>query len=169
MTNYKDPKTYLSTQVSRRGKSGPCGVYLTNVTIVAEASTDYGYKASFDKCGPHQPPLDISLEDWQDLLVRLRFDNPQVPQTVHTMEEYDELFNYQFFSEGGYMGLNVFAPSLDTEMFEHLVCSCQDALIFASNFAGKIPTNIRFSIGYASMRWDNLAEEGEVQEQDLSF
>lgn len=158
-TNYKDPKSYVDSLVTKRGKSGPDGVYLTNLTVVAEAESDYGYKVNFAGCSSNTPPSDVEYGDWLDLLVQLREDNPQTPQSVHATGEV-----YQFIPEGGYISLNVFVPSLDLQMFEYFVSSSQYALNYVAKFAGKIPTHIRFSIGYATSKWGDLVDSGYVTE-----
>lgn len=139
---------------------------MTNVTIVAEADLDYGYHVSIDKCGPNLPPVGVTLEDWHSLLINLRNDNPQLPYAVVSDED---SAIYQFMPEGGNMSLNVFIPVADTQMAEYLVCQAQDMLAFVANFSGKIPTFVRFSIGYAHSFWHDLEEDGELLEQDLSF
>lgn len=171
-TNHKDPLSYLNSLISKRGKSGPDGVYLTNLTIVAEANTDYDYKVNYRKCGARTPLIGTNYTDWIELLVNLREDNPQTPQTLPTDSDLvpvDSEAIYQFVPEGGMLSLNVFMPYLDTQLFEHLVCSTQDMLTYVAGFAGKIPSHIRFSIGYATSKWGDLAESGEVEEYDLSY
>jgi hypothetical protein len=38
-----------------------------------------------------------------------------------------------------------------------------------ANFAGKVPTSIRFTIGAVSMDWDDLVEHGGAREVDIGF
>jgi hypothetical protein len=171
-TNYKDPKAYLSSLISKRGNSGPDGVYVTNLTIVAEADSDYGYKVNFRNCGHLTPPVGLDYVSWVELLVCLRFDNPQTPKVISTEPDLiplDSTALYQFVPEGGSMSLNVFLPFMDAQMFEYMVSYSQDMLSFAANFAGKVATNVRFNIGYATSKWDDLVESGEVEEQERSF
>lgn len=171
-TNYKDPQSYLNEMVSKRGKSGPEGVYLTNLTVVAEAETDYGYKVNFGKCGHGTPPSGVEYMDWLELLVELREDNPQFPRFLVTntgLAPWDKTAIYQFLPEGGAISLNVFLPYLDSQMFEYFVCTGQDILTYVSDFIGKFPTHIRYSIGYATSSWEDLVESGEVLEQDFSY
>lgn len=171
-THHKDPLSYLNFLISKRGKSGPEGIYLTDMTIVAEAAVDYGYKANYGKCGPNSPITGVNYTDWLQLLVNLREDNPQFPHTISADDELvplDSKAMYQFISEGSSMRLNVFKPYLDAKMFEFLVCSTQDMLSYVADFSGKIPSHIRFSIGYATSRWEDLSDSGEVEEHDLSY
>lgn len=164
-TNYKDPKTYLESLISKRGKSGSGGVYLTNLTIVAEAESDYGYKANYRRCGSNTPPVGTDLSRWHQVLVNLREDNSQLPFTLNTERLLcclDDEAIYQFIPEGASMSLNVFLPFLDSKMFEHWVCTTQDMLSYAAGFASKFPSHIRFTIGYATSKWDDLVDSGEV-------
>lgn len=163
--NHKDPETYLTQLVAKRGKSGPTGVYLTSVTVVAEAQSDYGYKANIGKSEPLIPPAGIELEDWLYLLVSLRQDNPQIPQVLGPSMG----MMYQFVPEGGSLSLNVFCPLINVGGLGHMVCFCQDMLQTVADFVCKIPTTIRFSIGYAFKDWENLAIDGEVEELELTY
>lgn len=162
--NHKDPKTYLIESVSKRGRSGPDGVYLTNLTVVAESTTDYGYKANILRAAPLTPPVSICYEEWLSLIVKLRTDSVQNPCSIFT----DEAI-YQFLPEGGSISLNVFIPVLDADTFEYFVCFCQDMMECVSEFTGKLALSIRFSIGYCNRTWRDLADDGEVEEQDFSF
>jgi hypothetical protein len=38
-----------------------------------------------------------------------------------------------------------------------------------AQFAGKTPTHLRFTIGAASMEWDDLVERGCAREVDIGF
>lgn len=162
--NYQDPKTYLNNAVTKRGKSGAEGVYLTNVTVVAEATADYGYKLNLAGTALFYPPFPFEQENWLTLLVSLRGGSRETPHHVSTKSEI-----FQFVPEGGNISLNVFVPYLNADIFEVYVSECQEMLQFICDFSGKIPTFIRFHIGYAFRKWDTLAEEGEVEEQDFSF
>jgi hypothetical protein len=167
--NYQDPKAYLNNAVTKRGKSGAEGVYLSNVTVVADCSIDYGYRANASGTSLYNPPFPFDYEDWLSVLVAMRGNPYDVPTHLITEDA-----TFQFIPEGGNIYLNVFIPLLNADVFEIYVSECQGMLQFVGDFAGKIPTFIRFSIGYAFRKWDRLAEEGEVQaseypEQDLSY
>lgn len=161
---YQDPKTYISTLAAKRGKSGIRGVYLTNVTIVAEASTDYGYKVNFSSVRPLEGPENAVREDWLEVLVAMRADVTQDPQCLSFKDGI-----YQFLPEGNNVSLNVFLPQLEVELFEYHVCLAQDLLQCLASFAGKVATTIRFNIGFVNRSWADLAEVGEVEERELSY
>lgn len=163
--NHKDPETYLTQLVTKHGKSGPTGIYLTSVTVIAEAQSDYGYKANISRSGPLLPPAGVRLEDWLYLLVSLRQDDPQVPRVLGPFTG----TMYQFVPEGGNVSLNVFCPLVDTESLSHMVCFCQDMLQTVTDFVHKIPTTIKFFIGYAIKDWRDLAVDGEVEEFELTY
>lgn len=167
--NYQDPKAYLNSAVTKRGKSGAEGVSLTNIAVVADCSVDYGYKANITGTSLFNPPFPFMYEEWLTLLVSMRGNQVDTPFHLTTDEA-----TFQFIPDGGYISLNVFIPSVNSDIFEIYVSQCQGLLQFIADFAGKLPTFVRFSIGYAFRRWNALAEEGEVQareypEQDLSF
>ena len=167
--NYQDPKAYLNNAVTKRGKSGAEGVYLTNVTVVADCGTDYGYKTNTQGTALLSPPFPFDYEGWLSLLVSMR--GSPIDEPVHLTTD-DAMF--QFLPEGGNISLNVFIPSINSDVFEVYVSECQDMLQFVGDFAGKIPTFVRFSFGYAFRSWDTLVGEGEVQatdypEHDLSY
>jgi hypothetical protein len=50
----------------------------------------------------------------------------------------------------------------EVTFFQHLLCN-------VANFAGKVPTSIRFTIGAVSMDWDDLVEHGGAREVDIGF
>lgn len=162
--SYQDPKSYLNSSVTKRGKSGANGVFLTNVTVVAECSTDYGYKVNTSRVTEFSPPFGLNYEEWLELLVSMRGGLTDSP--VHL---YNGQALFQFTPDGGSISLNVFIPCLNSDVFEVYVQDCQEMLQKICDFSGKLPTFIRFSIGYAFRRWGTLEEEGEVEGQDLSF
>lgn len=161
--NYQDPKTYLSKAIATRGKSGADGAYLTNLTVVADSVVDYGYKANTVRTGPFSPPFGFSIEEWLRLLVGLR-SHMREPTHLTT-----EGAIFQFISDDCQISLNVFVPSITTDLFEFYVVQCQDLLQYICEFAGKNPTFVRFSIGYASKLWCSMVEDGEAEEQDFTF
>lgn len=160
----QDPKNYLNSAVSNRGKSSLTGVYLTNLTVVVDASTDYGYKVNCQGVGPNDPPAPLSLSNWHHFLVNLRCNNTQQPQSFSTPEA-----TYQFLMEGPELSLNVFMPTLSSDTFEYHVEASQALLQFVCNFTGHIASHVRFSIGYCVRSWEDLVEEGEAEERDLAY
>lgn len=163
-SSYQDPKSYLNNAVTKRGKSGTDGVYLTNVTVVAECSTDYKYKVNTSGVTEFRPPFGLNYEEWLELLVSMRGGFTDTPVHLYNGEAL-----FQFMPDGGSISLNVFIPCLNSDVFEVYVQECQEMLQLICDFSGKLPTFIRFSIGYAFRKWGTLVEEGEVQEYDLSF
>lgn len=164
--NYRDPLTYLNEAVTKRGKSGPDGVYLHNVTVVAESTSDYNYKASYgDLVTPFQGPFGIEWQDWGALLINLRADTRTLSQQLPF---YDNSV-WQFLPEGNLLSMNVFLPVADIATFPHKLKQAQDTLICAADFASKVPSNIRFNIGIVTKSWADMAEQGEVEEMDFSY
>lgn len=162
---YKDPVAYLNEAVTKRGKSGPDGVYLHNVTVVAEALTDYNYKVSYGPAATaFDGPVDVNIYDWHSLLVSIRAGYRQLSHELHLRD-----FSLQFLVEGGIINLNVFYPTVETASFPYTILYCQDVLRCVADFAGKIPASIRFNIGLAHKSWEDMVEEGEAEETDLNF
>jgi len=163
---YKDPYSYLNDAVVKRGKSGSYGVYLQNVVVVAEATSDYGYKV-FLPAPTAESPFQGEEEtpfEWYQTLVRLR---SQVVQTTESI--YVDRKLYQFCPEGGTISMNVFIPEAFVDTFNHEVVHSQRLLNLIGDFTGKTPTTVRFTIGVAYKSWYDMAEEGEVQEIEYAY
>lgn len=161
---YKDPHSYLDSAVAKRGKSGYCGVYQTNVTVVAECDTDYGYKVFGVAGDVLYPQIQVDEEDWLRMLVTLRSQTLQRQCTIMNGRQI-----YQFLPEGGHMSLNIFLPEIFTHSFQYEVLTAQNTLRNVATFVGSLPSTIRFNIGIAWKTWDDMVESGEAQEVDLSF
>jgi hypothetical protein len=162
---HKDPVTYLNEAVIKRGKSGPDGVYLHSITVVAEALADYDYKVSYGPAATVlEGPPDVNIYDWNSLLVSVRANHRQLSHELHLRD-----FLLQFLVEGGTLNLNVFFPVVETASFPYTILYCQDILRCVADFAGKIPASIRFNIGLAHKSWEDMVEEGEAEETDLNF
>ena len=161
---YKDPNSYLDTAVSKRGKSGHYGAYLTSVTVVAEPETDYGYKAFGISGDVIQPELNVDPDEWLRMLVTLRSQTVQKQYIiVHDNQ------TYQFIPEGGYLSLNIFLPEVFTHCFQHEVLTAQNTLKIVADFVGSLPSSIRFNIGVAWKTWKDLVESGEAEEVEFSY
>lgn len=166
---YRDPFTYLNDAVSKRGKSGYDRVYLANVTVVAEAETDYGYRDP--EMGPgfrsHENLVrqnEFDSQQWLELLVSLRGQTQEKPYCIRRGDR-----TFQFLPEGGNLSLNVFFPEVFCASFDSDVAYCQSLLRVVARFCGKVPTTIRFNIGLAYRFWSDLVENEDVQEMDLNY
>lgn len=162
-----DPVTHLNEAISRRGKSTHNGVYLTNLTIVAEAEFDYGYKAfppSPDPCKVGKLESHFDEYDWLQLLVSLRAQKIEFPEQILRGSSV-----FQFVPEGSRLSMNVFIPVVLSESFPWEVNFSQDLLRRVCDFVGKVPSHIRFSIGFAHRSWGDMVLNHEVQEMDLNF
>jgi len=63
----------------------------------------------------------------------------------------------------------VFIPTLSVEEFKYEVVFYIELLKEVAAFAGKTPTTVRFTLGSASVEWDDLVERGDVQEVTVGF
>lgn len=162
--NHKDPNSYLNDAVVSRGKSARFGVYLTNVTVVAEANQDYNYKI-FSQASELDNPFpdwnfESSLIEWFLALIRLRSNKQE-----------DASFTvggriFQFLVEGSVVSLNVFQPEAFVDSFQYDVSHAQQLLRMVADFLGKSATTVRFNIGKAHKSWTEMSDEGDVQEFD---
>jgi hypothetical protein len=71
--------------------------------------------------------------------------------------------------EGPNLSLNVFMPVLYAEHFSWNVSFYQELLKWVGDFVGKVPTHIRFNIGYSTRSWEDLVRTEDVREMDLNF
>jgi hypothetical protein len=164
---HQDPVSYLNEAINNRGKSTRNGVYLTNITVVAEATVDYGYKElppRPDPSGVWQLHPYFDELDWLRLLVSLR---SQVVENPESLDRQDCIC--QFIPEGPKMSMNVFIPKTCAEGFAWEVSFHQELLKWVCDFAGKVPTFIRFNIGFAERSWDDMVKTQDAQEMDLNF
>jgi hypothetical protein len=164
-----DPNSFLAGLVSKKGRSDLYGVYLTSVTVIADSGTDYGYSV-----------LDSDIErdlrnvfardehDWNRLLVETRSSDLEIVFPISFLRGMEPVTVY-FVVEGNEMSCMVFIPTLVVEEFVTEVTFFQALLKKVAHFAGKTSTSIRFTIGAASMQWEDLVEQGHAQEVDVGF
>ena len=68
-----DPVSFLTSLVTKRGKSELYGVYLTGVSVLADAAQDYQYKVSLESTLSEVTRTFHQDEaDWNHLLVETR-------------------------------------------------------------------------------------------------
>jgi hypothetical protein len=164
-----DPNSFLTGLVSKRGKSELLGVYLTGVNVLADANENYGYEVSV-------PDIERDIKnvfardenDWNRLLVETRINTDELIFPISFHRGLEPVTVY-FAVEGTEMSCMVFIPTLVVSEFVTEVTFFQVLLKEVAQFAGKIPTSIRFTIGAASMEWDDLVDGGHAQEVDVGF
>lgn len=164
-----DPATFLTNLVTRKGKSELYGVYLTGVNVLASATEGYNYPVDLEKIEKEVQNLFAQDEaDWNQLLVETRRSTDEIVFPISFLRNREPTTVY-FVVEGHEMSAMVFIPTsivsefvTEVTFFQHLLCN-------VANFAGKVPTSIRFTIGAVSMDWDNLVERGCAREVDIGF
>lgn len=162
---HTDPSSYLRHSVSKRGKSSQDGVYLTHIVVTANADDVLCYESSTKSQTQAQSDYYASTPEWNQLLVNLRRDpNEMVHSMVHRGEHLLE-----FISEGNDLSLVVVIPYIQVRDFEKEVSYYASLLRLVSSFAGKLPTQIRFSIGVACISWEEMVESGDAQEIDVGY
>lgn len=164
-----DPNTFLTSLVTKKGRSELYGVYLTGVNILADAQEDYGYDLTPEATSREIERLFAQeANDWNQLLVETRKNTDEIVHPISFLRGREPNTVY-FLTEGHEMSAMVFIPTLVVTEFTNEVVFYQHLLREVSSFAGKIATNIRFTIGSVSMEWDDLVERGCVREVDMAF
>ena len=164
-----DPATFLTSLLTKKGKSDLYGVYLTGVNILASATDDYNYlENSTDISRDVQLVFAQDEADWNHLLVETRRNNEEIIFPISFIRGREPNTVY-FIVEGNDMSAMVFIPTLVVEEFVTEVTFYQELVRQVAAFAGKVPTSIRFTIGAVSMDWDDLVEHGGAREVDIGF
>ena len=165
---HTDPVSFLTNIVARKGRSELVGVYLTGVNVTADANTDYGYSTGPDPSWHVRQVFQRDKTDWDHLLVDIRRNREEMvhPISFHYGKEPVTVY---FLSEGNDMSAMVFIPTLAVEEFASDVVFFQQLLHDVAHFAGQTATTIRFTIGVASMEWDDVVERGCAREVDVGF
>ena len=164
-----DPATFLTSLVTKKGKSELYGIYLTGVNILASATENYDYAVSLAQIEKEvQQIFAQDPNDWNALLVETRRETEEVVFPISFIRGREPNTVY-FVVEGHEMSAMVFIPTLVVEEFVTEVTFFQHLLCSVANFAGKVPTSIRFTVGAVSMDWDDLVERGGAREVDIGF
>jgi hypothetical protein len=164
-----DPNSFLTSLVTKKGKSDLYGVYLTGVNILASATEHYDYEVSLETIERDVQNLFAQdANDWNALLVETRRETEEVVFPISFIRDREPNTVY-FVVEGHEMSAMVFIPTLVVEEFVTEVTFFQHLVKEVAQFAGKTPTSLRFTIGAVSMEWDDLVERGCAREVDVGF
>lgn len=164
-----DPANFLSTLVTKKGKSDLFGVYLTGVNVVANATENYGYEVPLEDVERDVERIFAQdTQDWNALLVEVRRSAEEIIFPISFIRGREPNTVY-FVVEGHEMSSMVFIPTLVVDEFVTEVTFFQHLLREVSAFAGKTPSTVRFTLGAVSMPWDDLVERGCAQEVDVGF
>lgn len=164
-----DPNSFLNNLVSKKGRSDLFGVYLTGVNVLADATEEYGYDVSKENIERDITNMFARDEtDWNRLLVETRLDTNEIifPISFHRGMEPVTVY---FAVEGNEMSCMVFIPTLVVSEFVTEVTFFQHLLTKVAHFAGKIPSNIRFTLGSVSIEWDDMVGSGHAREVDIGY
>jgi hypothetical protein len=164
-----DPANFLTSLVTKKGKSDRYGVYLTGVNILASATENYEYDVSLERIEKDVKTIFAQdANDWNALLVETRRETEEIVFPISFIRGREPNTVY-FIIEGHEMSAFVFIPTLVVEEFVVEVTFFQHLLQEVARFAGKTPTSLRFTIGSVSMEWDDLVERGCAREVDVGF
>jgi hypothetical protein len=164
-----DPNSFLTSLVTKKGKSDLYGVYLTGVNILASATENYDYEvplATIERDVQNLFAQDAN--DWNALLVETRREPEEIVFPISFIRGREPNTVY-FVVEGSEMSAFVFIPTLVVDEFVTEVTFFQHLVKEVAQFAGKTPTSLRFTIGSVSMEWDDLVERGCAREVDIGF
>jgi hypothetical protein len=164
-----DPVSFLTNLVTRKGKSDLFGVYLTGITVSAEATVDYGYgKDRSLALQKIKSCFSSDRGDWNSLLVETRTDTSEIVFPISFFVGREPVTVY-FLTEDHDMSCLVFIPKLVIDEFASEVTFYQELLKEVAAFAGKSPSIVKFTIGVVSTDWDDLVERGVAREVDVGF
>ena len=164
-----DPNSFLTSLVTKKGRSDLYGVYLTGVNVVASATENYEYEVPLEKIEKDvQNIFAHEANDWNALLVETRRMTDEIVFPISFIRGREPNTVY-FIVEGHEMSAMVFIPTLVVDEFVTEVTFFQHLLREVAHFAGKTATTIRFTVGAVSMEWDDLVERGCAREVDVGF
>ena len=164
-----DPANFLTSLVTKKGKSDRYGVYLTGVNVVASATENYEYDVPLEQVEREvERVFAQDSNDWNALLVETRRETEEIVFPISFIRGREPNTVY-FLIEGHEMSAMVFIPTLVVEEFVTEVTFFQHLLREVASFAGKTPTTVRFTLGSVSMEWDDLVERGCAREVDVGF
>jgi hypothetical protein len=164
-----DPNSFLTSLVTKKGRSDLYGVYLTGVNVVASATENYDYDVPLESIERDvQNIFAHEANDWNALLVETRRMTDEIVFPISFIRGREPNTVY-FIAEGHEMSAMVFIPTLVVDEFVTEVTFFQHLLREVALFAGKTATTIRFTVGAVSMEWDDLVERGCAREVDVGF
>ncbi len=164
-----DPANFLTSLVTKKGRSDRYGIYLTGVNILANATENYDYDVPLDQIEREvERVFSQDPHDWNALLVETRREIEEIVFPISFIRGREPNTIY-FIVEGSEMSAFVFIPTLVVDEFVTEVTFYQHLVKEVATFAGKVPTGIRFTLGAVSMDWDNLVERGGAREVDIGF
>jgi hypothetical protein len=164
-----DPANFLTNLITKKGRSELYGIYLTGINVVADATENYNYNVPIEIIERDIERLFAQdPNDWNALLVETRRETDEVVFPISFIRGREPNTVY-FLVEGHDMSAMVFIPTIVVEEFPVEVTFFQHLTRQVASFAGKVPGNIRFTLGAASMPWDDLVEHGHAREVDVGF
>jgi len=164
-----NPANFLTNLVSRKGRSDLFGVYLTGVNILADATENYDYDVPLESIERDvERTLLQDSDDWNRLRVETRLSTDEIIFPISFIRGREPNTIY-FVVEGREMSAMVFIPTLVVSEFVTEVTFYQHLLREIAQFAGKTPTTVRFTLGVASMEWDEMVGQGHAREVDIGF
>jgi len=165
MKTLSDPSSYLQNLVAKNGRSDVEGVILREVSATA-TQENYGYVVDYQTVRDrvHQD-LEFDRSVWDPILVNLRRkSHSEVVVGLGTIPEMR-----QFMIDGIDLSMIVTLPEMNVADFEDIVVHSQVLLRAVAEFAGLVPTTVRFNIGCATLDWDDLVTQGHAYEVEVGF
>jgi len=160
-----DPVSSLQNIVAKNGRSDVEGVVLREISVGA-TQEDYGYVVDYQTVRDrvHQD-LEFDRSVWDPILVNLRRkSHSEVVVGNGTIPEMR-----QFMIDGIDLSMIATLPEINVADFPEIVVHSQVLLRAVAEFAGLVPTTIRFNIGCATLDWDDLVTSGHAYEVEVGF
>lgn len=166
---FADPHSFLRNLVSRKGRSDLEGVYLTSVSVAADAKADYGYNVPDEYAERSaQSIIQKDQADWHKLLISIRTNPDDIVYPVSFTYCFQPALVI-FTSDSSEISCSVTVPSMVLDEFPEEVVIFQKLLRYVAEFAGKVPTTLKFSIGLVTIVWDDMVEYGAAKKVDVGF
>jgi hypothetical protein len=165
MTKLTDPALHLRNLVAKEGRSDTEGVVMREVSVVA-TQEDYGYAIDYQDVRDrvHQD-LEFDRAIWDPVLVNLRRkSHSEVVIGLGTIPEMR-----QFMIDGIDLSMIITLPEINVSDFEDVVVHSQVLIKTVAEFAGLVPTTVRFNIGHATLDWDDVVAQGYAHEVEVGF
>lgn len=172
-----DPVQHLKNLVSKKGKSYKDGVYYIGPSLTVDTSWDLSeYLTEYPESdllaesffnGEYLEALTDEewVDDWNWVLVQTRKHTDGVD--ISSIVARDHLL--EFISEDNDLTLKVTVPRMEVTSFPSEMVFYLGVLNRVASFSCKSPSNLRFSIGVASMDWDDVVVSGGARKMDVSF
>jgi hypothetical protein len=138
---------------------------MREISFVA-GQEDYEYVLDYERIEERVlQDLEFDRDTWDPILVNLRRkSHSEVVIGLGTIPEMR-----QFMIDGIDLSMIVTLPEVNVADFADIVVHSQVLLRAVAEFAGLVPTTVRFNIGHATLDWDDVVAQGYAHEVEVGF